>query len=587
MKHSTLLILLLCALGASAACIDDVQQRPSNKDATPDTKDGSKDDETDEMPSELRNCDDLKAEGIFVDGENGDNEIPETCIGSTASCTKNFPCRTIDFVNLAPDRSTIYIRTKEYEIDAPLSIDLAEDTFKDIESIQIIGTDANWEESQKVDDVLEPVAPISITYMGKENIAFIFKGENRKSLTLKNIRLVGPDLSGLGRVDGQNLNPNAYTLYASNFSQQKPLVLDNVVVVGGVGAPGEDGESADLSINAEAGSKGSRKNGGTSCGSNSADGGVGKDGGTCGPGAGVETPAVRGQDGANGGGTGGLPGENACGVTVPSQGNAMCGERTAKSGAAGGDGMPGAAARLAHIQNTEATFTLEGTDGLDVNIGVSYKEPVENGDDAKPGKAGGGGGGGGGVGEQPENDPRYPGTSGGGGGGGGCPGVSAKHGKPGGASIAMVLINAQVETMNNVSTEYGTGGTGGAGGNATSGGPGGEGGFVPKSADLNCVDSGIVPGEGGRGGQGGRGGHGAPGRGGCPGVAVGVLTNQPLTDATLSFSRNPDSPIGQQGANGSVIDTRSKLPVADNEQPSFGNGCTPEFIDSKGFNVNP
>jgi hypothetical protein len=174
-------------------------------------------------------------------------------------------------------------------------------------------------------------------------------------------------------------------------------------------------------------------------------------------------------------------------------------------GDAGQDGSPGDGTGQLTSDTWVPTF---GTDG-----GVG-----------SPGAGGAGGGGGGAfnlLGETFETS----GGGGGGGGGGGCPGTGASGGGGGGASIAVLLIQSQVELESCTleTTEGGKGGAGGTGGNGSFGGQGGAGGRGhERTRDINSRRHIIRGGEGGKGGNGGAGGRGGHGGNGGGGPSVGV-----------------------------------------------------------------
>jgi hypothetical protein len=106
------------------------------------------------------------------------------------------------------------------------------------------------------------------------------------------------------------------------------------------------------------------------------------------------------------------------------------------------------------------------------------------------------------------------GASGGGGGAGGCGGEGGEGGRPGGSSLALVTMNADVRMLGGA-LEYGDGGHGGDGAMGQLGGKGGGGGDGGKGSGGS---SDACPGA--RGGDGGRGG---PGGGGAGGHSIGVL----------------------------------------------------------------
>ncbi|WP_437511464.1 hypothetical protein [Sorangium sp. So ce1099] len=140
-----------------------------------------------------------------------------------------------------------------------------------------------------------------------------------------------------------------------------------------------------------------------------------------------------------------------------------------------------------------------------------------------PGQGGGGGGGQRGElkAELDANQDTYvcrddiaqdrAGASGGSGGAGGCGGLAGSGGFPGGASIALISIDATL-SFEGVTLKAGAGGQGGDGGDGQQGGAGGLGGLGGEAASKHIgLNPGCPGGPGGRGGNGGKGGGGQGG----------------------------------------------------------------------------
>lgn len=133
----------------------------------------------------------------------------------------------------------------------------------------------------------------------------------------------------------------------------------------------------------------------------------------------------------------------------------------------------------------------------------------------------GGGGGGGERGEVGTDISTYvcrddlaqdrAGASGGSGGAGGCGGLGGAGGFPGGASIALISIDATL-SFDGVTLKAGAGGQGGNGGSGQQGGAGAQGGLGGEVARNHIrLNPGCSGGPGGRGGNGGNGGGGQGG----------------------------------------------------------------------------
>jgi hypothetical protein len=177
-----------------------------------------------------------------------------------------------------------------------------------------------------------------------------------------------------------------------------------------------------------------------------------------------------------------------------------------------------------------ATSCDDGTSGASGSAGTSGEGATGPGDltqdgylgalgkdgtNGKPGQGGGGGGGAKGALSVTcgSTTTALPGASGGAGGTGGCGGTFGGGGKPGGSSIALLVLGAEV-TLVDVTLSAGKGGQGGPGGNGQSGGQKGGGGA--PGAGKGAAQAGC------RGGDGGQGGPGGPGGGGQGGHSLGI-----------------------------------------------------------------
>ncbi|MGK3965771.1 PGRS family protein [Sorangium sp. So ce118] len=152
------------------------------------------------------------------------------------------------------------------------------------------------------------------------------------------------------------------------------------------------------------------------------------------------------------------------------------------------------------------------------------------------------------------------GASGGSGGAGGCGGLAGSGGFPGGASIALISIDAAL-SFEGVTLKAGAGGQGGDGGDGQQGGAGGLGGLGGEVASNHIgMNAGCPGGPGGRGGNGGKGGGGQGGHSlgiafrGTPPPSDGV-TILPLGAAGLGG--NSGAPGGDRGDNGIAEATRA------------------------------
>jgi hypothetical protein len=183
--------------------------------------------------------------------------------------------------------------------------------------------------------------------------------------------------------------------------------------------------------------------------------------------------------------------------------------------------------------------------------------PGAPGNRGAPGQ--GGGGGGGDRGESSEST-RYlcidgrsedrAGASGGSGGAGGCGGLGGRGGLPGGASIALISIDATL-SFEAVVLKAGPGGRGGNGGDGQLGGDGAAGGM---GGTVNLDETQGIYGacDGGRGGRGGNGGKGGGGQGGH---SLGIAfhgTPPPLSGVAIQFDA---AGLGGDGDTGHKADT--------------------------------
>jgi len=206
-------------------------------------------------------------------------------------------------------------------------------------------------------------------------------------------------------------------------------------------------------------------------------------------GKGGDSDAERGGSGlpALGGGLGGANAPSLCGRDGAQDGG---------SGAAGANGAPG----------------KHGTDAGVGSIGVGGWTPAQGLAGENGGIGQGGGGGRGGTCSDPPPDHA---EGGGGGGCGGCGGTGGAGGAGGGASIALLLKDANVSLLDVALTAK----VGGGGARGTTG------------LDAPALGTAGQPGLGAcgcPGGNGGQGGHGGSGGGGAGGVSVGIVYSGPV-----------------------------------------------------------
>jgi hypothetical protein len=232
-----------------------------------------------------------------------------------------------------------------------------------------------------------------------------------------------------------------------------------------------------------------------------------------------------GQDGLNGGGSGGAAGRDVFHQAYSCEGYQVFGSTLGEDGQEGPDGIDG----------------IGGSGCSDYGGDVSDDHWVaylaSGGGDGTT--AGGGGGGGSGAGAY-VSDSCYSkgynwdnlGGTGGGGGSGGCGANAGTFGFGGGGSFGMFVVftsspGSVPDISNNVihTADGGKGGDGGNGGVGGTGGAGGSGGAGSTDPYTDPVDPVYPSLPGGHGGSGGNGGHGGGGGGGCGGVSYGIYAH--------------------------------------------------------------
>jgi hypothetical protein len=252
------------------------------------------------------------------------------------------------------------------------------------------------------------------------------------------------------------------------------------------------------------------------------------------------------------------------------------------NGASGTPGQLGDCSPAGGKQSTEITGLSQFSKGRWI--------PSHGGQGGSGGDgSGGGGGGAGGYGlifkAGMSGPDRYSGTQGGGGGGGGCGGVGGAGGQQGGASIPLVLINANIAHLSaSASLVPGPGGHGGPGGLGGAGGPGGAGGTAwpvsqatIKGGYFGDIDM-VLPSLGGTGGDGGPGGAGAGGAGGNGGPSFGIalVGDSPDPGHEGIYAGLPGTP-GARGAGGvnpvAKDNVNSQCRSADGEDGLAGGGA--------------
>ncbi len=219
--------------------------------------------------------------------------------------------------------------------------------------------------------------------------------------------------------------------------------------------------------------------------------------------------STAGSGGDGGDATGDPAGSGVDGSAVPpatalgmadGKGGSGEGEKAAPLCTTGNPGAPGTAGSSGGGATGPGAISATGYQGAS---GVA-------GGNGMPGQGGGGGGAAKGAMSITCNAVTTPrlGASGGAGGTGGCGGNGGGAGQPGGSSIALLVLDAEV-MLTNVTLTASKGGNGGAGGNGQSGGHGGSGGA--KGTGTGSLNDACPGGDGGKGGVGGPGGGGQGG----------------------------------------------------------------------------
>jgi hypothetical protein len=377
------------------------------------------------------------------------------------------------------------------------------------------------------------------------------------------------------------------------------LVLDQNMIVSGVGGPGERGVDA-------ADSKQANNGKGVPTGSTA--GGLGGPGVACAdPGRGmsgyggsgaqnhivyssggywntacksVNSPAAQtgGNAGSANGGGGGGNGSPGCDCIDGATGNTPDGD----------PGVPGAPGAASATGGTTSSDVLGQFSGLNWSPGAGGS----SGSWGLPGAGGGGGGAGGFASVEIPGTGHldYEGQPGGGGGSGGCGGLGGTGGTPGGGSFPIVarasyLQGADANVI--VPGPGGTGGRGGKGGSGSAGGSGGGGatGHQTLIKGWNEACQGTAPGSGGPGNSGGAGGAGSGGAGGNGGPSFAVVLlqppSQPLPTGTY-YTAQPGvgGPAGDAGGgNDTAAPAKAGLAGGSGQMHTFaavGAGCCTE-----------
>ena len=310
---------------------------------------------------------------------------------------------------------------------------------------------------------------------------------------------------------------SSYGVHALNAAG---LVLQEVAVQAGNGAPGNDGLM----------------------GSFGAGGGNGGDGGYGGsPGSAGENPSCPDANGAPGGAGGavglqaGAPGENTFYVA---------------GGAGGGPDQSGEPGRS---YGAMATAGANGAGGTHLyELVTNFYVPTGDGESGMVGADGFGGSGGGGSGSSRLYGWEYAGGGGGGGAAGGCGGAGGTAGLAGGGSFgvfASTSTGLQIIDSNVSSGDAGNGGAGGVGGAGGGVGTFGDGAYnaVAKS--------------GGNGGEAVAGGTGGAGGGGSGGATYAIFCNDTQivnSGSTLAHGASGDGGVstgfaGEKGPEGDTL----------------------------------
>jgi hypothetical protein len=309
------------------------------------------------------------------------------------------------------------------------------------------------------------------------------------------------------------------TIVGVYLERSGAVELRDVKITGGTagsGASGVQGDSGESGSNGGRGGNGVEDSGGVFCSSNSR------------PSLGSAGTSACG---GRAGGTGGRPGKGEGAGEKGSDG---------AGGALGGDG---GAEKQGGRPGADGATGPSGVVGAGGDASGSFNGLQWVGIPGAPGERGGGGdggGGGGGGGGGPANCDSW-GGAGGGGGSGGCGGFPGQGGQPGGASVALFLVDSADVTLSGCEIFGGSGGTGGAGGQ---GGPGGQGG-QGQSGGNGEDGSGV----GGTGGDGGKGGVGGAGGGGAGGPSLAIYTDVEL--ASEPVDTTVENGFGGQGGSSS------------------------------------
>ncbi len=351
------------------------------------------------------------------------------------------------------------------------------------------------------------------------------------SATLSKLVIQGPDAMGTRGTSG-------LSSYAVYVVEDADIILQDVRIESGDGAPGEDGEDGiDAPASpAPAGLQGTGGQNSAMCSSSTT---------IFGP-----AGAINGADANTSGGRGGAAGrpDTDCGAfpfpdTSPTNGSP--GNNGAQSTGPFGDGGAPGLGPCASGGNGTMGLTTDGTpgqggaDGGDVAGGWFS----DRGLDGTTGLSGGGGGGGGGSAGCDTGGNFFGGTGGSGGAGGFAAPDAGEGGQGGGGSFGVYLALGDAFLIDTeiIRGNRGDGGDGGAGGVGQPGGAGGN----PRSSAAGVIS--------GRGGAGGRGGHSGGGGGGAGGPSVGVF-DEVFSNATLINVTISGGAGGQGGQGGSAPD---------------------------------
>lgn len=359
------------------------------------------------------------------------------------------------------------------------------------------------------------------------------------------------------------------------------VALDNVSVNAGTGSNNTATGSTGTAVNGNVGNNFNAAanpgaGGANTCSSNAAGGGAGTSwtiGTSCSGWGGVNCSCTCNQNlNTIWYGSSGAPGQSVGGSGT----NEAAGNKACNWGGAGTNTPAGEAGGTGDSANVAAAYATSRIGNID---GSGNWTPVVSNDGNRGLDGGGGGGGGAG---QPVADLHCPafkdtyadvynGVSGGGGGSGGCGAVGGGGGTMGGASFAMVLVNANV-TLNSTSQIVAAqGGQGSDGGVGVAGGTGGTGGAncsclnsagqAVANCSANCGGA-TQSGAGGNGGNGGDSGGGAGGNGG-PSVGV-VLVGASTFSNTQAIYPNQSGVVGSGGAGSGTA------PIGANGQQGLG-----------------